>query len=324
VTVQEPALPRILQLIDFLADYDARRNPPLYDIGEYGLYTLREAELPVVRGVALSPAADAWLLVDFVSLPISPTVPEEFGAPLSLCGSISPHLRPAAELPDDPTDGDLALAERAEDWVVRVWAPWAAEHREASQAKALYRDLFELRERLATDRDAVELVWGFGRLRWHIEGTRVDHPLVTIPVEVEMDQGTQRLSVVPAGAAEVEALCLAGLHLDDRPGYLGARAGVVDVPLDTWDAVGMSDLLRRLTRAIDHDGSFEGDGLEAAHVASVDRTWVLYLRRRRPDYQGFLDEMRKLYTSGGGSPPHPPGGGGRCPLEPGRSRRPRW
>ena len=37
---------RTLSLIDFLADYDARRNPPVYDIRKYGLFLLREADVP--------------------------------------------------------------------------------------------------------------------------------------------------------------------------------------------------------------------------------------------------------------------------------------
>jgi hypothetical protein len=111
------------------------------------------------------------------------------------------------------------------------------------------------------------------------------------------------LSVEPAGAAEVEAMCLAGLALDDRPGYMAARSAVVEAPLDTWNTPGMSQLLRRLALAIDRDGGVQGEGFLPLGAASVDLSWVLYLRRRRPDYQGFLDELRLLYKNGGIPPP---------------------
>ena len=43
------------------------------------------------------------------------------------------------------------------------------------------------------DRDAVELVWGFGRLRWTDESddnhATVDHPLLTVPVEIDTAAG---------------------------------------------------------------------------------------------------------------------------------------
>lgn len=85
---------RTLSLIDFLADYDARRNPPVHDIGKYGIYLLRDADVPSVPGVALSPAAAAWLTVDFLDLPPRPEVPEELVALLGDSTTIGPHVRP--------------------------------------------------------------------------------------------------------------------------------------------------------------------------------------------------------------------------------------
>jgi hypothetical protein len=82
---------RTLSLIDFLADYDARRNPPVYDITRYGLLMLRGTDLPDVPGVSLSPAAEAWLTVDFLDLPPRPGVPGELVALLGESAAISPH-----------------------------------------------------------------------------------------------------------------------------------------------------------------------------------------------------------------------------------------
>ena len=79
-----------------------------------------------------------------------------------------------------------------------MWEPFAARWGEVVAAKTLHRDLFQQREYLATDRDSVELVWGFGRLCWRHDGVVIDHPLVTIPVEVEQDKVTQRIRVCPA------------------------------------------------------------------------------------------------------------------------------
>ena len=43
---------RTLSLIDFLADYDARRNPPVYDIKRYDLFLLRDTDLPAATQAA--------------------------------------------------------------------------------------------------------------------------------------------------------------------------------------------------------------------------------------------------------------------------------
>ena len=304
---------RTLSLIDFLADYDATRNPPVYDISKYRLFLLRDADLPIVPGVQLSPAAEAWLTVEFLDLPARPDVPVELVELLGESASISPLVRPeiipapdARESSEPGTNGitgdrqagpDPALLAAADRWVATVWEPFAAKWAEATAAKELHRELFQQRELLATDRESVELVWGFGRLRWGHDGEVLDHPLVCIPVEVEEDRLTQRIRVCPAGAPEVEARCLAGLSLADRAGFMSIRQSVNDEGAELWDAGALHGLLRRLIRAIDHSGMLvEQTGMPRDDgSAIVDGSWVLYMRRRLPDYQGFLDRMRELY-----------------------------
>jgi hypothetical protein len=206
------------------------------------------------------------------------------------------RTRPDGADPDEP-DLDPALVTAGEQWVVAVWEPFAARWAEVAAAKALHRDLFEQRERLATDRESVELVWGFGRLRWKHDGELIDHPLISIPVEVEQDDVTQRIRVCPAGAPEVEARCLAGLSLADRAGFMSIRQSVNDGGTDLWDTQVLQGLLRPLIRAVDHEGTVVEHARPpaATEAAVVDGSWVLFMRRRQPDYQGFLERMRALY-----------------------------
>jgi hypothetical protein len=293
---------RTLSLIDFLADYDARRNPPVYDIRKYDLFLLRDADLPDVPGVSLTPAADAWLTVEFLDLPPKPEVPEELVPLLGDSAGISPHVRPEIRVPAEDAgsgepagDLDPVLVADAEEWVTSVWEPFAARWVQVSAAKTLHRDLFQQREYLATDRESLELVWGFGRLRWQRDGIVIDHPLVTIPVEVEQDDDTQRIRVIPAGAPEVEARCLAGLSLADRARYMSIRQSVNDSGMDLWDEQGLQHLLQQLIRAVDHEGTLAGQAPPPGDAAVADGSWVLYMRRRLPDYQGFLEQMRELY-----------------------------
>lgn len=295
---------RTLSLIDFLADYDARRNPPVYDVKRYDLFLLRDIDLPAVPGVALSPAAEAWLTVDFLDLPQRPEVPAELVELLGDSASISPHLRPevrtapdAADADNSSTNPDPELIAVAEQWVAATWEPFAARWAEVTAVKTLHRELFRQRDLLATDRESVELVWGFGRLRWMHDGVLVDHPLVCVPVEVEQDEVTHRIRVCPAGAPEVEARCLAGLSLADRAGFMSIRQSVNEAGTDLWDAQALQDLLQPLVRAADHEGTVlehapppAGEG-----PAVADGSWVLFMRRRLPDYQGFLERMRALY-----------------------------
>lgn len=301
---------RTLSLIGFLADYDARRNPPVYDIGRYGLFLLRDADLPEVPGVRLSPAGAAWLSADFVDLPSVPPVPDELVPLLGDSSRVSPHTRPVITRmsaspgnglsagspgPGGDPDPDPELVSAAERWIVESWEPFAARWAEVSAAKALHRDLFQQRDLLTRDRESVELVWGFGRLLWDHDGAVIDHPMLTIPVEVEYDDKSQRIRVCPAGAPEVEARCLAGLPLADRAGLMSIRQSVNDEGADLWDSPTLTGLLRSLVRAIDHEGTVVGRAASPGKTAAIDDSWVLFMRRRLPDYQGFLEQMRALY-----------------------------
>ncbi len=211
------------------------------------------------------------------------------------------------ELPDDLTEDDLAVAEAAESWITTTWKPWAGAYRDARKVKNLYRELFEQRERLLADRESLELVWGFGRLRYEAQpGELIDHPLLTIPAEIEIDESTRHLSVCPAGAVEVESLFLTDIEKDEPGGFNAIRRAVADdeSAIDPWDEDATRELLRRLTQSIDHEGGLAGEVDRRPGVALADESWTLFLRRRRPDYQGFLDDLRELYGSGA-IPPDP-------------------
>ena len=172
--------------------------------------------------------------------------------------------------------------------------------------KGLYRELFEQRELLASDRESLELCWGFGRLRWPLEGPNqpIDYPSLTIPVEVDLDAATNELRVRPGGAVEIESLHLSDVSLDDPTGSKAVReAWAADEgDINPWDADELAKVVRQLVRAFDHDGVVDGESPPEAGAAVVDASWMLFMRRRRPDYQGFLDGMRELYGTGAAIP----------------------
>jgi very-short-patch-repair endonuclease len=294
---------RVEHLLNFLQAYHAQKNPPVHDIGNYKLELIRAGDLPEAKGIRLSASGERWLSVDFVELPARPQIPVDLVPLLGASANLTAGRRPEVELRSGATDDERRDAARAEEWVSSTWAPWSEAYLEADTVKDLYQRLFRVRERMATDRDAVEFVWGFGRLIWSpAPGVLVDHPLLTFPVEVEIDQSTNGLSVRPAGALTVESVFLSDIAIDDQVAFNAIRATLeaLDEPLDPWDDELMAELVRRIVRCIDHDGILE-DRLTRAQAgaeARVDTSWMLFLRRRNPDYQGFLELMRDLYRDG--------------------------
>lgn len=320
---------QVLRLIDFLTEYDAQRNKPVRNIADYGLFRLTKSALPPHDSVQLRVSEYEWLGVDFVDLPVAPEIPDELRDVVASGRPLSPSSRPIVTVPLpafqaqdkeelDPGDAEQYSEEErqhqlreyqdlvflADAWIQDEWEPWSHEHAVVSGVKRLHRNVFEQRERLILDRESAELVWGFGRARWSVDGYVVDHPLVTVPVEISLDQKSQRLSVTPAGPAEVEIRYLAGIDIHDRPSITAARESASELELDPWDAKESSELFLRLARAVDDEGVVAKEAGTPASNLVVDDSWTLYLRPRVPDSQGFLNDMRAIYLADG-TIPHP-------------------
>lgn len=300
----------VLKLIDFLADYDATKNPPVFDIDSYNLFVCNEEQLPDAPGIELNPGASRWLQLDFLELPSKPTIPAELVSILPESGEITPHAEP--EIADleihagtGPDGGDRreTLVAQAELWITDSWQPWAEEYKAVARSKAFYRQIFEQGEKLNSERQSVELMWGFGRVSWSTDGKTVNYPLLAVPVEVTRNGANQQLSVAPAGALEVQTLTFAGVELDDRAGLNRIRDSVAENPPDPWSDETVNEL-RSIVRALHMNGVVDGEAQAAPGFPSVDTGWVLFMRRKRPDYQGFLDKMRELYRAGN-LPPAP-------------------
>jgi hypothetical protein len=248
---------QVLNLIDFLSAYDAQRNPPVRRLEDHGMFRLAGTTLPEHPEVRMRPTDQVWLAVDFIDLPTVRLPPEQIAAHFvdgaRVTAAVEPQLIPPPELAmqvettdatpaaDEQTRSDAETqqwerrSQEAQAWIDATWRPWSTRWKSEQAVKQLHRNLFEQRERLALDRDAVELVWGFGRLRWTCDDdqrTVVDHPLLTVPVEIEAAQGSEHLRVHPAGPLEVEGRPLIGLDVHDRSGYTVIRQTVAGNPID--------------------------------------------------------------------------------------------
>ena len=317
----------VVGLLEFLSELDSTRNPPVYDIATEKLYELEGAALPAVAGVTLTPTGASWLNVEYLDLPVAPVPAATCLAALDgpVEAAAAPRLRDIDEVLDRariqiareqqvpaeevsiPAELERELRashQQAESWLTGVFEPWRAQHRDVERCKGLYRDLFTQQARLTTDRDSVELVWGFGRLTWSTpEGVRVNAPLLAVPVEVELDNKTQALSVRPDLPVEVQTEYLASLSLHDRSGLLATRDALEASELDPWGEE-LTPALRTLVRHLHLGGVIDGEGAAQVQAPVMSTGWVLFMRRRRPNYQRFLAALDELYR-GGAQVPQP-------------------
>ena len=339
---------RYFALLDYLEELYRTQHPPVRDVASYQDFLLRESDAPWGRGIEVAAGPEsAWLSAVLVPHPLPPALPSGLEAVVA-DAAIRPDQPPTVRreafvverrLPrpyggaygarpaGDGHVDEVGLARaqgELDSWIDDVWRPWSAAWHEVDRGRRRYKALHRLRDRLEHDRDAYELVWGFGRLRWrHPQGT-IDHPLLTVPVEIAYERTEGRLEVRPAGPAAVEMAFLADLQLADRDTYRLERDGVErSGAIDAWSPDERDPILRRLLRCIDHDavmvdGPPAGVGALAAEdgqagqyghdadhadpvvtplqrIPSIGPDWVLYCRRRQGDYLGYLEAQRDLY-----------------------------
>jgi very-short-patch-repair endonuclease len=290
-------LKRATSLIDFLEDFYRLARPPIRSIAEYNEFLLREPSLPRVAGVHLSPAAETWLTVTLQELPPRPTVTPDLG-PWLTQGTLSPLERPAVALTDISTDAELEAAVRIDEWAQTIWDPWAANWARVEENRNFYKRLYAVREQLDRNRDAYELVWGFGRLRWTTNKGFIDHPLITVAIELILDDGND-LCIRPVGPPEIEAACLVEVPLADRSSYQSFRQNGAADDVELWETEARTELLQRLLRFLDLDGhNGSSDSPHADGTARLDDEWVVFVRRREADYVGFLEAQRNLCKDG--------------------------
>lgn len=288
-------LANVASILEFLEAFYRIARPPVRDIADFNTgFLLREPDLPSVPGVALVPAGEIWLTSSLIDHDQTPEIPEELQSAFS--GPLSPHVRPEVPLEDLADDEVIEIALLFDDWVSETWEPWAARWQIIEESRRFYKNLYGVRAQLDRDRDSLELVWGFGRLRWLNPSAAIDHPLITVPVEINLDDES-RLTVAPTGAASIESGYLSEIELADLSAFSALRQSGAADELDLWSD-SRAELLQRLLRVIDHDGVMAEVPSPRGSSAQVVDEWTLYLSRRHADYLGFIEDLRRLCEAG--------------------------
>src|SRR6266508_3855869 len=181
---------RYLAFLDYLEELYRKQHPPVRDIASYQDLQLRETDGPLGRGIEVTPdsSAPAWLTATLVTAPPPPPeLPvhlEDLVESPTIGPAQPPSVRRRQPLPlygqvGEP-DPDLSRAHAELDrWIEDVWRPWSETWHDIERGRGRYKALHRLRDRLAHDREAYELVWGFGRVRWRRAAqSPIDHPLL--------------------------------------------------------------------------------------------------------------------------------------------------
>ena len=267
---------QLAALINYLRDLHALRYPPIRSISIHGALRLDPRSCNELPGVELRPSDSTWLTASLLTPPSEPELPADLieAAVPRLTAGDRPVARAGAE-----NDARIQL----EQWTTSVWDPWKREADRVELSRRLFLDLFETRDQVEVDGAALEVVWGFGRVRWREH--ELDHPLFTVGLEIEYVAEQARLDVRPTRSLRAETEILTGLPLVAQRQLFEAMAVIEEGGRDPWEHEFKPDLLAPLLQMMSHTPAAEGGPtLQLGE-------WVIFTR---PKPSGYLSFVRGL------------------------------
>jgi very-short-patch-repair endonuclease/DNA polymerase III delta prime subunit len=264
---------RLSALISYLQDLHALRNPPIRKISQHAAFGLDPQQLKGLPGITIRSTDDIWLTSELLVPPSEPALPSE------LVDVAIPRLvgrdRPVARAEADD-------AERAglEQWNTSVWDAWMEEVDRIEKSRRLYLDLFEVQDQLEADTSNLELIWGFGIVRWREHD--IEYPLFTVGLEFDYTAEDTRLDLRPNRPLRAETEILAGLPLVAQRQLLDAMTAVESSDSDPWLKEFESEVLTPLLVMMSHTPPDEG----GPRILAGE--WAVFLRRRPSGYLSFV------------------------------------
>ena len=333
---------RLTSLIDYVEATERDRLSIALDVADHRGFRRTGDDLIKLPGVTINQVSaddSLWLSVDRLSR-CPPPVPGNAELRAWLDSPDDPAKPPAlkTELPRALLEGLGLLPEAAEEegavrlashpgrarieaalagWRREMWTPWADEERPRRQAIELYNGLFSLRQMLdGAGEQPVELVWGVGLAQWKRPRGTLRYPLLTLPVELALNDATHAIEVRPRSEA-APGLESDPLDLLDAQGVNEwvrfALSYLENLPgdgLSPFEPEGFTPILRRAVALLDPDGCYLPDlgdrPVPSGDTLRVDAGWVLFERPRRATH--LMDDLRRfraavLQTEAGDLPP---------------------
>src|SRR3984885_6327409 len=289
MTLTDPTvLPRAIRLVEYLEAVRNLREQPIRDVAEYRDRRWWAGDIPAHPAcVVTSAGEEPWLRVSKAQVPAPP-------APYLVSDVADPESEPAfaagfdEAFPGTSEQHNQELRDALADYIAGPWQEWAPRARPALKARALYEDLFELRQRLQRDSAMIELVWGYGILTWLSGDSRITHPLITTQVQLSFDAETGAISVVPEAMVphHMEIDMLHGLRLSGFDLLVDARGRFRDNLVGPFDAETRAQY-EKLLAPLGHDARL----IDAAvpppptDAPQITATWVLMVRPRGTMYR---------------------------------------
>ncbi|MGO8882100.1 MAG: AAA domain-containing protein [Desulfomonilaceae bacterium] len=204
---------------------------------------------------------------------------------------------------ENDTDIDLAFV----NYMQKKWLPWSLDEKPRRDIIDIYENLFDIHQKMMLGEvsQPIELVWGIGYAVWKIPQSDkiISHPLLEIPVEIELNRDTQALGIRPRSltqarprifTAPFEALNLPGVkplkeQFENQLDQLEAE----DKTIHPADPTSFEGILRTAVSLLSQDAHFVSvlaDDVTNRKVPIpkdslvITDSWAIYARVRGTNY----------------------------------------
>lgn len=243
-----PEIRRLIDLIDYVEATERDKLKTVFDYVDHKGFRNTGAELDGMPGVALDVGRDddpIWLRVDRLQKKAPPAAEDaelvvwltyrddpksEPRLKTEVAGAVlvEAGLIPAEDAPERVAFDDFAEREMVDllfdEWRKGAWVSWVETETPRRETIALYNALFMLRQQLEGVSDIpLELACGIGFATLFRDGKRLRYPLLTVAMEISLNEITHAIEVRPRMEADP------GLELDPLDN-MGLAA------LDDWRA----------------------------------------------------------------------------------------
>lgn len=346
---------RLLDLIDYVEATERDRLKVTLDFQNHLGFRTTEAELVDLPGVFRNCGTEEdliWLRVDRLAKvpPPAPTEPElalwvsyrdDVASTPTLKAEVSTSdLVELGLLAPEGTPDEIALAdyERREvvefmlgQWIEGAWAAWAATEKPRRETIKLYNSLYMLRQQLDGVSDIpVELVCGIGFATLHRAGQRLRYPLLTMALELSLDEVRHCIEARPRVEADpgIEIDTLDRMELHSLGQWRAATetflSGLEDESLSPFAIDTFEPVLRQAAALLDPDAIYvpDTDPSAARTIPSaephlrISAAYAIFQRERRATQ--LMEDLRRFKNAlnDGEEPPDLPEAVGALLIDP--------
>ena len=327
---------RMIDLIDYVIAVEKDKLKIVTDVADHRAFNrsgIQLVELPGVHFNAIDGDEVAWLKVERLAKVPPPPVPDDepcrawvvlFDDPAK-----QPRLRDGltasecqqAGIEFEPGQTSFSLRDYSDHEAVEAsfaeyldgpWARWVKDEAPRRETIALYGSLFALQASLAApDGTPQEFVCGIGYAALARGGKRLNYPLLTVPLDIELDHKSHVISVVPREevAPSVEADPLDALELKQVDAWRKDARRVLDAledaPLspfapETYDAIlrQAAALLDPQARYLDSEGEIVPPPTPSPELIVSDAFGFFQRERRATQLMADLQGFRALLEDG--------------------------